>query len=172
MEHGNNINKLLDPRRLNYSEMHRTLDNRNEAIKAGNFLKASGISNAVIDFRQGFLGEMGDLRNDLKIEKTGSSSSASIILEWIDPDDLRHLILKVSAGRSDRKERYLSASFNEVRHYKWKKGDPRMLKISMLPLGRGFSFDSPVSRRQKMRYKRWLRENILNYEFVWGDNYL
>ena len=141
---------------------------RKQAILAGNFLRTSGISDAVIDFRQGFLGDMGNLRNEICVDENWLASSASIILEWIDPDDLRHLILKVTVGNNN-KDKYISTSFKEIAHHKRKKYDPYLLEISVLPLGKELDFTEQVVESEKMRYRQWLEEKILNYEHFWGE---
>lgn len=119
--------KGWDSREISLPVNYRILNNQIEATAAGGFLDSSGIMNAVIDFNEAFLGDMTAPRNEIKTseiiynDRLSKAASASIVLEWIDPNDYRHLAFTVSAGRSDSGEKYLCAKFNETRHYKSKK---------------------------------------------------
>jgi hypothetical protein len=133
---------------------------------------------AVLDFNEAFLGDMTAPRNEshprgLMVEGVPTQAAyASIALEWIDPDDLRHLVFTVSAGRSNSGEKYLCASFKEIRHYKTKKHEkePPVFQLTLKHLGDHFDFTSAVTEEDKKVYTGWLRKNILNYQLIWRDD--
>ena len=151
VEHADIAKRIQIIKNLDFYEVERFSKGRKRAIEAGNFLKTSGVNDAVIDFRQGFLGDMGNLINKINVGENGLATSASIMLEWIDPDDLRHLFLEVSAGNNDYGEKYISASFKETPHVKRKKHEHYQLEVYILLLGKEFSFTNPVANNGKKR---------------------
>jgi len=177
-EHEDIVRRLLYLRRIDRPEHPQITDNKAFIKEAGVFLSASGIMDAVLDFNEAFLGDMTAPRNESQprgLIAEGVPTQAaytSIVLEWIDPNDLRHLVFTVSAGRSNSGEKYLCATFKEIRHYKTKKHErePPEFHITLKHLGRHFDFTSPITKEDKKVYADWLRKNILNYELIWRED--
>lgn len=152
--------------------------NRQEASAAGIFLDNSGISDAIIDFRNGFLGGEGELsriiegeRQEVSLvnQKEFSSKSklagVSIILEWRIVDSPNTYVFSVKALRDDLGERFLSASFVE----KNEQGLPYSHRISRHYFPEGFKYSTELSDKDKEFYQSWAREVILDFGLMWGQ---
>jgi hypothetical protein len=160
----------LKMRSLRRIEHPRVLDNRREAIEAGNFLKTSGLSDDVIQFYESHLKSMPlkEMEIELIVDPTilgedlTQSVNATMVLKWTDPEFLQRLLLTVTAGRSVNGDKYVSASLSEIAHFKRQKVDNHP-QVVLINLGKNFKFSNPVSEENKVYYKEWLSDKILNF---------
>lgn len=162
-ETSRDIDLEFNPERLSKEEKIRQRANHKEVGKAGHFLMESGMSDAVLGFAKKFLQNNALITNEIYAPPLMHRASANIALEWGSHHDSRSFKLKVSAGRSDRNERYIAAQFSQMHVRKEKTVDTKHLVTVRYPIGEEeLSFTDPIDARGKKDYVNWLRRNILN----------
>jgi hypothetical protein len=142
---------------------HRIAENRLFVVSAGNFLEHSGINDAVIRFSHDFLPEGTLITNEVSYvdilydNKVSKSANSSIVLYWEEPDDLRRMVFKVTAGRNETGNKYLSASFREITPHKPNNHDDSPVnRVIVRHLARNFHFDTKLMDDEKVKLHEWL----------------